>query len=92
MAPGANIGKDAAMFEAVHGSAPDIAGQGIANPSALLLAVGQMLAYLDMEPRARALRGAIRDVVGDRDRTTPDVGGDGNTQSMADAIIERLTA
>jgi isocitrate dehydrogenase (NAD+) len=92
LAPGANIGHDAAMFEAVHGSAPDIAGQGIANPCALLLAVVQMLSHLDMEPRARRLKNAIRDTVAERDRVTPDVGGDGNTDSMADAIIDRLRA
>lgn len=92
LAPGANIGKNAAMFEAVHGSAPDIAGQGIANPCALMLAAAQMLAHLDMEPRARRLRQAIRDTLEARDRVTPDVGGNGSTRSMADAIVERIQA
>lgn len=92
LAPGANIGKNAAMFEAVHGSAPDIAGQGIANPCALMLAAAQMLAHLDMEPRARRLRQAIRDTLEARDRVTPDVGGNGTTRSMADAIVERIQA
>ena len=90
LAPGANIGNDAAMFEAVHGSAPDIAGRKIANPCALILAAAQMLSHLDMEPRARSLRDAIRDTLQARDRVTPDVGGDGTTTSMADAIIDRL--
>jgi isocitrate dehydrogenase (NAD+) len=90
LAPGANIGENAAMFEAVHGSAPDIAGQGIANPSALLLAAAQMLSHMDREPLAVRLRTAIRRTLADRDRTTPDVGGRGNTSAMADAIIERL--
>lgn len=92
LAPGANIGENAAMFEAVHGSAPDIAGQGIANPSALMLAAAQMLSHLDMEAKAKAVRGAIRDTLEARDRTTPDVGGTGTTESMADAIVERLSA
>jgi isocitrate dehydrogenase (NAD+) len=90
LAPGANIGEHAAMFEAVHGSAPDIAGQGIANPGALLLAAAQMLSHLEREDLATRLRAAIRATLADRDRTTPDVGGQGSTASMADAIIERL--
>lgn len=90
LAPGANIGKDAAMFEAVHGSAPDIAGRKIANPCALLLAAAQMLSHLGMEDKARRLRAAIRETLAAADRVTPDVGGDGTTESMADAIIERL--
>ncbi|MDX1380925.1 MAG: isocitrate dehydrogenase [Xanthomonadales bacterium] len=90
LAPGANIGKDAAMFEAVHGSAPDIAGQGIANPCALLLAAAQMLSHLEMDDRATALRGAIRDTIGAKDRVTPDLGGTGTTQSFGEAIIDRL--
>jgi isocitrate dehydrogenase (NAD+) len=90
LAPGANIGEDAAMFEAVHGSAPDIAGQKIANPCALLLAGAQMLSHLAMEDRATRLRSAIRDTIGAGDRTTPDLGGNGSTESFADAIIEGL--
>ncbi|MDX1459492.1 MAG: isocitrate dehydrogenase [Xanthomonadales bacterium] len=90
LAPGANIGAEAAMFEAVHGSAPDIAGQKIANPCALLLASAQMLSHLGMEDRARRLRSAIRETLAAGDRVTPDVGGDGNTQSMAEAIAGRL--
>jgi isocitrate dehydrogenase (NAD+) len=91
LAPGANIGEHAAMFEAVHGSAPDIAGQGIANPGALLLAAAQMLSHLEREDLASRLRAAIRDTLADRDRTTPDVGGQGSTASMADAIIDRIS-
>lgn len=92
LAPGANIGENAAMFEAVHGSAPDIAGQGIANPCALLLASAQMLSHLGMEDKARTVRQAIRETLAARDRTTPDVGGTGTTSSMADAIVERVSA
>ena len=90
LAPGANIGKEAAIFEAVHGSAPDIAGQKIANPCALLLAAAQMLTHLDMADRAERLRQAITETIGAGDRTTPDLGGNGNTDQFADAIIERL--
>lgn len=92
LAPGANIGKDAAMFEAVHGSAPDIAGQKIANPCALMLGAAQMLSHLGMEGRAKILRTAIRDTLKAGDRVTPDVGGSGSTSSMTDAIIDRINS
>ncbi len=90
LAPGANIGEKAAMFEAVHGSAPDIAGRGIANPCALLLAAAQMLEHLDMHDKARRLRLAIGHVIASGDRTTPDLGGSGTTDNFADAICEKL--
>ena len=90
LAPGANIGHDAAIFEAVHGSAPDIAGRGIANPCALLLAAAQMLTHLDMADRAQRLRAAITAAIADGDRVTPDLGGEGTTDSFADAIIARI--
>lgn len=90
LAPGANIGEKAAMFEAVHGSAPDIAGRGIANPCALLLAAAQMLEHLESHDKARRLRLAIGDAIAKADRTTPDLGGQGTTQSFAAAICERV--
>ncbi|GAB4172208.1 MAG: isocitrate dehydrogenase [Wenzhouxiangellaceae bacterium] len=90
LAPGANIGERAAMFEAVHGSAPDIAGKGIANPCALLLAVGQMLDYLGHQAHAQRLRQAIRETIAAGDRTTPDLGGTGTTAEFGKAIIQRL--
>lgn len=90
LAPGANIGDDTAMFEAVHGSAPDIAGQGIANPCALLLGTAQMLEHLERTHDARKLRAAIREVISSCDRVTPDLGGTGTTSSFAEAIIDRL--
>lgn len=90
LAPGANIGVEVAVFEAVHGSAPDIAGRGIANPCALLLAAAQMLSHQGQQDRAQRLRSAIRDTIGAADRTTPDLGGNGTTDSFADAIIERI--
>lgn len=92
LAPGANIGADVAIFEAVHGSAPDIAGQGIANPCALLLGAAQMLDHLDMVDPARRLRRALRATLEDRDNVTPDLGGTGTTSSMADAIVRRVIA
>ncbi|GIX35542.1 MAG: isocitrate dehydrogenase [Lysobacteraceae bacterium] len=90
LAPGANIGRDAAIFEAVHGSAPDIAGKGIANPCALLLGAAQMLGHLGREEDARRLRRAIVSTMEARDRLTPDLGGTGTTRSFAEAIAERL--
>jgi isocitrate dehydrogenase (NAD+) len=90
LAPGANIGADAAIFEAVHGSAPDIAGKGVANPCALLLGACQMLGHLGQEAAANRLRVAIRATIAAKDRVTPDLGGSGSTESFADALIERL--
>jgi isocitrate dehydrogenase (NAD+) len=90
LAPGANIGTEAAIFEAVHGSAPDIAGKGIANPCALLLAACQMLEHLGLGDEARRLRSAIRETVTAKDRVTPDLGGTGTTETFADALIERV--
>jgi isocitrate dehydrogenase (NAD+) len=90
LAPGANIGKEVAIFEAVHGSAPDIAGQKIANPCALLLASAQMLSHLGMHDRAVRLQTAVTETIACGDRVTPDLDGTGNTDSFADAIIERV--
>ncbi|UXI66937.1 isocitrate dehydrogenase [Tahibacter amnicola] len=92
LAPGANIGTEAAIFEAVHGSAPDIAGKGIANPCALLLAACQMLGHIGLEEQAQRVRTAIRTVVAKKDRVTPDLGGTGTTDSFADALIDALRA
>jgi hypothetical protein len=89
LAPGANIGVDAAIFEAVHGSAPDIAGKGIANPCALLLGAAQMLDHLERPEEATRLRTAIRATLEARDRTTPDLGGSGSTQAFADAVRKK---
>src|SRR5205085_7192632 len=71
LAPGANIGTEAAIFEAVHGSAPDIAGKGLANPCALLLAAGQMLDHLGMGEAATRLRAAICETISKHDSVTP---------------------
>ncbi len=92
LAPGANIGEKAAVFEAVHGSAPDIAGRNIANPCALLLAAAEMLDHLDMAAQSSRIRAAIRATLEARDRVTPYLGGSGTTETFADALVERVRA
>ncbi|KAG1271175.1 hypothetical protein G6F65_012583 [Rhizopus arrhizus] len=89
LAPGANIGKDAAIFEAVHGTAPDIAGQGKANPCALLLAAAQMLDHVGQPENAERLRKAIVATMEAKDSLTGDLGGTGTTMSFAQAIASR---
>ncbi len=91
-APAANIGDDAAIFEPVHGSAPDIAGEGIANPTALLLSACLMLDHLGEEEAARRVRGAVERTLREGDALTPDVGGDTGTDAFVDAVIDRLGA
>ena len=90
MAPGANIGQDAAIFEAVHGSAPDIAGKGIANPIALMLAAALMLDHVDLHDKANRLRGAIADTLNLDNIRTGDLGGKANTQTFTAAIVSRI--
>lgn len=90
LAPGANIGKDIAIFEAVHGSAPDIAGKGIANPVALVLASALMLEHLRLNDKARILRNAIRKTMMAKDHLTLDLGGQSGTKEFAQAIIAHL--
>lgn len=90
LAPGANIGKDASIFEAVHGSAPDIAGKGVANPLALLTAGVMMLEHLGMRDEGARIRKAFTETVLEKDSLTPDLGGTGTTSSIADAVIRRL--
>ena len=90
LAPGANIGLGGAIFEAVHGTAPDIAGKGIANPSALMLAACMMLDYLSDEPRALRIRNAIEETIREGKTVTRDLGGTATTDQFTDAIIARL--
>jgi isocitrate dehydrogenase (NAD+) len=90
MAPGANIGEDCAVFEAVHGSAPDIAGMNLANPTSVILASIQMLEYLDMADKAERIRAALKDVIESGDRTTRDLGGEHGTNEFTEAVLERL--
>jgi len=90
LAPGANIGHSAAIFEAVHGSAPDIAGQGIANPVSLLLAAGLMLEHVGRLDLAQRLRMAV-DIAINRDNIrTRDLGGRASTREFAEAVARRL--
>ena len=86
LAPGANIGKDHAVFEAVHGSAPDIAGKNIANPCALILAGVLMLRHLAKHGRQTGLKDAISDVIRDGTRVTRDLNPDSpvGTKEMTD--------
>lgn len=88
--PGANMGDEYAVFEAVHGSAPDIAGKGIANPTALLLSAVMMLRHLHETEAAQRLQHAIEDVYREGRSLTPDVGGTASTTQFADAVIEKL--
>ena len=90
LAPGGNIGESAAIFEAVHGSAPDIAGKGIANPAALLMAAIMMLQHMGQPAPAERIRNALEQAIREGDNLTPDLKGTGNTQSFADAVIRRL--
>jgi isocitrate dehydrogenase (NAD+) len=91
MAPGANIGPDAAIFEAVHGSAPDIAGKGVANPLALLLAAGLMLDHVNRSDLADRLRSAVLKTLQEDGVRTRDLGGQATTRDFAAAIVRRLS-
>lgn len=88
--PSSNLGDDFAMFEAVHGSAPDIAGQNKANPTALLLAACLMLDYLGYEDEATNIRATIDDVLIEHKVRTADLGGSSSTTEFSDAIIAKL--
>lgn len=90
LAPGANIGSDCAIFEAVHGSAPDIAGQGVANPSALLLGAAQMLDHLALPEQAERLRRALIRTLEAKEQLTRDLGGSAGTAAFTDALIRQL--
>ena len=90
LTPAANIGKDVAIFEAVHGSAPDIAGQNKANPIAMLLSSCMMLDYLNENEAANKIRKAIKTVLNNRINLTPDLNGTGTTESITEAIINAL--
>jgi isocitrate dehydrogenase (NAD+) len=89
-APAGNIGKDAAMFEAVHGSAPDIAGKGIANPSSLILSACLMLEHIGQVPVAERIRGALEAVVVEGRTRTADMGGSATTREFTDALVQAL--
>jgi isocitrate dehydrogenase (NAD+) len=91
LAPGANYGPEIAVFEAIHGSAPDIAGKGIANPIAMILSAAMMCHHLgDVESYARIRRSVRTITTAERERLTPDLGGSGTTRSLADAIVREV--
>src|SRR5690349_6412095 len=90
LAPGANLGDGAAIFEAVHGTAPDIAWKGVANPGALIYAACLMLEHLKDHDRARRIRNAMESVIRERKTVTRDLGGTATTAQFTDAIIARL--
>lgn len=92
LAPGANIGELGAVFEAVHGSAPDIAGQGIANPTALMLSAVQMLRHIGETDAADRMQNAILAVFEDGKSITRDLGGTAKTNEFARAIEEKIKA
>jgi isocitrate dehydrogenase (NAD+) len=86
VAPGANIGSRYAVFEPVHGSAPDIAGKGLADPVAMVLSAAMMLDHLDEPVAAKAIRGAVNEVLARADARTRDLGGNASTEEMAEAL------
>jgi isocitrate dehydrogenase (NAD+) len=90
LAAGANIGESAAIFEAVHGTAPDIAGKGIANPTAAILAGAMMLDRLGQRDRALRLETAVRRAIADGNDLTPDLGGKGTTRGFTDRVVAAL--
>ena len=85
--PGANMGEKHAVFEAVHGSAPDIAGKGIANPTAMMLSAVMMLIHLKEHAAAQRLQSAVEKVYAEHKHMTPDVGGTAGTREFTDAVI-----
>ncbi len=91
LAPGANIGEQGAVFEAVHGSAPDIAGQGVANPTAVLMSGILMLKHIGETDAANRVEKAMMDVFIEGKVRTKDLGGTAKTAEFAQAIIEKLT-
>ena len=90
LAPGANIGEQGAVFEAVHGSAPDIAGQGIANPTAIMMSAFIMLRHLGEMDAAHRAEKAMMEVFAEGNVRTRDLGGTSSTADFANAIIDKL--
>ena len=88
--PSANLGDDCAMFEAVHGSAPDIAGKNLANPTALLRSALLMLRHLGEQDASLQIRNALERVYREKDKLTRDIGGKASTSEFADAIIQEM--
>ncbi|MFL5451601.1 MAG: isocitrate/isopropylmalate dehydrogenase family protein, partial [Myxococcales bacterium] len=87
---GANIGADTALFEAVHGTAPDIAGKGIANPTAVMLAGVMLLEHIGERTAADRLVSAIRETIASKEATTPDLGGSATSRMFTNSVLKRL--
>jgi isocitrate dehydrogenase (NAD+) len=90
LAPSANVGQGVAVFEAVHGSAPDIAGKGLANPTALILSAVLMLRYLNEKEAADRIENAVRGVFAEGKVLTGDLGGKANAQQFVDAVLAKM--
>ena len=90
LAPSGNIGNDVAIFEAVHGTAPDIVGKGTANPTALYLASAMMLDHVDEKKMADSLRKAIRETLKNKENRTSDLGGTASTEKYTSLVISNL--
>ena len=91
VAPGANIGADCAMFEAVHGAAPDIGGRDIANPMAMILSAVMLLRYIGDAQAADRIERALITVLLDQKHVTRDLGGSAGTREMTAAIVDKLS-
>ncbi|MFD1646156.1 3-isopropylmalate dehydrogenase [Haloarchaeobius litoreus] len=89
MLPSANVGPENGLFEPVHGSAPDIAGEGVANPAATLLSAAMLLSHLGYDDEGDRVRAAVEDVLADGPHT-PDLGGDATTEDVGDAVLDRV--
>ncbi|MBI2898063.1 MAG: isocitrate/isopropylmalate dehydrogenase family protein, partial [Deltaproteobacteria bacterium] len=90
LVPGANIGEECAVFEAVHGSAPDIAGKGIANPTAVILSAALMLDHIGEDRASRRIESAVRSVLARGEVRTRDLGGTAGTAEYTAAVLEEL--
>ena len=90
LTPSGNIGYDCAVYEAVHGTAPDIAGQGLANPTALLLSSTMMLDHMQMSDYAEKIRNSVKQVISEGKYITRDLGGNSKTQDYVKAIIDNI--
>ena len=90
VAPGANIGLECAMFEAVHGSAPDIAGKNLANPMAMILSAMMLLRYIEETAAATRIERAVETVLREKKYVTRDLGGNAGTREMTKAIVDKL--
>jgi isocitrate dehydrogenase (NAD+) len=92
MAPGANVGHVGALFEAVHGSAPDLAGKNLANPIAIILSGALMLDHIEEHAAATRVRNAVRAVLAEGKKLTRDLGGNAGTTEIAEAIAGKVEA